>query len=206
MRRQWLSRSGTEDLLLIFGGWALGAAPFSGLAGDSDVLFVDDYTHLDDPLEDLAHYDRITLLAFSFGVASAGHWLSQSGFRPDRIIAVSGTLSPADAEHGIAPEMIRATADHLSPESFAKFCHRAGLDGPIPQIDVDAARAELYAVIERGPAPEQQFDRIWIPQKDRVVPTRAQQAAWAAQQQAVHSIPSPHIPFRNGQDWREWIA
>ncbi|MFY2825556.1 pimeloyl-ACP methyl esterase BioG family protein [Ruegeria sp. MALMAid1280] len=206
MKQQWLSRSGTEKVLLVFGGWALGPAPFKGLSGDADVLFVDDYTRLDNPLSDLAQYDRVTLIAFSFGVASAAHWLSQTGIQPARRVAVSGTLSPADAEHGIAPDMIRATADQLNTASFAKFCRRAGLAGPAPEIDIDAARAELFAVIARGAAPDHKFDRIWIPQRDRIIPTRAQQAAWAGQQVAVREISAPHVPFAAGQNWKEWIA
>ncbi len=206
MKQQWLSRSGTQEVLLVFGGWALGPAPFQGLSGDADVLFLDDYTRLDNPLSDLAQYDRVTLIAFSFGVASAAHWLTQIGLQTDRLIAVSGTLSPADAEHGIAPYMIRATAEQLSAASFAKFCRRAGLAGPCPEIDIDAAQSELYAVIERGTAPDHKFDRIWIPQKDRIIPTQAQQAAWAGQQDAVREISAPHVPFAAGQSWKEWIA
>ena len=206
MKQQWLSRSGTQEVLLVFGGWALGPTPFQGLSGDADILFVDDYTRMDNPLSDLAQYDRVTLIAFSFGVASAAHWLTQTGLQPDRLVAVSGTLSPADAEHGIAPDMIRATADQLSTASFAKFCRRAGLDGSAPAVDIDAARAELFAVIERGAAPDRNFDRIWIPQRDRIIPTRAQQAAWAGQQDAVREISAPHVPFAAGQSWKEWIA
>ncbi|WP_170330611.1 pimeloyl-ACP methyl esterase BioG family protein [Ruegeria arenilitoris] len=206
MKQQWLSRSGTQEVLLVFGGWALGPGPFEDLSGDSDVLFVDDYSRLDDPLSDLAQYDRVTLIAFSFGVASSAHWLTQTGLQPDRLIAVSGTLSPADVDHGIAPDMIRATADQLSTASFAKFCRRAGLAGPVPEIDIDAARAELHAVIERGTAPDHKFDRVWIPQRDRIIPTRAQQAAWAGQPDAVREISAPHVPFAAGQSWKEWIA
>lgn len=206
MRRQWLTRSGRSDLILVFGGWALGAGPFRKLAGAEDVLLVDDYTRLDDPLPELAHHDRVDLLAFSFGVASAAHWLAMTGFRPARLVAVSGTLSPADAEHGIAPEIIRATADHLCTDSFAKFCRRAGLEDEAPAIDIGAARAELFAVIQRGPAPEQIFDRIWIPERDRIVPTHAQEAAWRQQRGAVKRVPGGHVPFRSGQSWAEWVT
>ncbi|MBB4267037.1 pimeloyl-ACP methyl esterase BioG family protein [Roseospira visakhapatnamensis] len=201
-----MTRSGRSDLILVFGGWALGAGPFRMLAGADDVLLVDDYTRLDDPLPELAAYDRVDLLAFSFGVASAAHWLALTGVRPARLIAVSGTLSPADAEHGIAPEIIRATADHLCRDRFAKFCRRAGLEGEAPAIDIDAARAELFAVIRRGPAPNRSFDRIWIPDRDRIVPTRAQEAAWHRQQDAVTRVPGGHVPFRSGQSWAEWIT
>ncbi|MES0825061.1 pimeloyl-ACP methyl esterase BioG family protein [Ruegeria sp. SCP11] len=206
MKQCWLSRLGTKEVLVVFGGWGLGATPFQGLVGDMDVLLVEDYTRLDDPLNDLSQFDRVNLLAFSFGVASAAHWLAQTGVRPDRLIAVSGTLSPADVTRGIAPDMIRATAENLSPASFTKFCRRAGLGGTAPEIDIGSARAELYAVIERGTAPDTKFDRIWIPERDRIIPTQAQHAAWATQQEAVRSISGAHVPFQSGQSWEEWLA
>ncbi|WP_170412309.1 pimeloyl-ACP methyl esterase BioG family protein [Ruegeria arenilitoris] len=206
MKQRWLSRSGTAEVLLVFGGWALGPGPFESLEGNTDVLFVDDYIRLDNPLSELSNYDKVTLIAFSFGVASAAHWLAQTGVRPDRLIAVSGTLHPADVERGIAPDMIRATADQLSTASFAKFCRRAGLEGPAPEIDIDTAKAELHAVIERGPAPDPGFDRIWMPLRDRIISTSAQKAAWVDQQEAVRTVPTAHIPFANGQNWQEWIA
>ncbi len=206
MKQRWLSRLGTKEVLVVFGGWALGATPFQGLVGDRDVLLVEDYTRLDDPLTDLSQFDRVNLLAFSFGVASAAHWLAQTGVRPDRLIAVSGTLSPADATRGIAPDVIRATADNLSPASFTKFCRRAGLGGTAPEIDIGSARAELFAVIERGMAPDTKFERIWIPERDRIIPTQAQHAAWATQQEVVRSMSGAHVPFQSGQSWEEWLA
>ena len=54
MRHQWLAQSDDSKLTLVFGGWALGSAPFRGLTGGGSVLLVDDYTGLDDPLLDLA--------------------------------------------------------------------------------------------------------------------------------------------------------
>lgn len=206
MKHRWLARSDTSNLILVFGGWALGAGPFAPLTGGGHVLFVDDYTELDTPLPEVAQYDRVDLVAFSFGVASAAHWLSMTGFTPTRLTAVSGTLSPADARKGIAPDMIRATADNLCEDSFAKFCRRAGLQGPAPVIDIEAARAELYAVINRGPAPEHSFDRIWIPKRDRIIPQNAQEAAWKQQRHAIRHVPGPHVPVRDGQRWAEWIA
>lgn len=205
MRRRWLSHSDSASLTLVFGGWAVGAAAFAGLSGDGAVLLIEDYTRLDDPLPELAQFDRVDLVAFSFGVASAAHWMATTGFVPARSIAISGTLQPADEEKGIAPDLIRATADNLTEDSFAKFCRRAGLKSPAPAIDIVAARAELHAVIERGPAPDTRFDRIWIPQRDRVIPTRAQELAWAAQSEAVRYAPGLHIPFSPGQTWAEWM-
>jgi len=206
MRRHWVQRAGTSDLILVFGGWALGPAPFAQLTGAGDVLVVDGYSDLDDALPERTQYDRVDLLAFSFGVASAAHWMAATGCVPTHLTAVSGTLAPADADIGIPPDRIRATADGLCDDSFARFCRRAGLTGPAPVIDIAAARAELHAVIHRGPAPRTMFDRIWIPTRDRIIPTSAQEAAWTGQQPAIRRSPGPHVPFRKGQGWADWIT
>ena len=42
MRRHWLTRDGGAQLTLVFGGWALGPAPFARLTGAADVLVVAD--------------------------------------------------------------------------------------------------------------------------------------------------------------------
>lgn len=206
MKRHWLARAGGVELMLVFGGWGLGTAPFAGLAGAGDVLVVDDYTTLDDSLPETARYDRVRLLAYSFGVASAGHWLSASGLRPQRLAAVNGTLFPADDGKGIARRTVAATADGLSAAGFARFCRRAGHTGAPPRIDVAAARAELRAIVERGPAPETAFGRIWISGRDRIIPARAQERAWRSQTRAIRRIPAAHQPFAPGQDWQEWFA
>ncbi|MGV6804281.1 MAG: pimeloyl-ACP methyl esterase BioG family protein [Ruegeria sp.] len=193
-------------LTLVFGGWALGPAPFAPLTGSGDFLVVDDYRSLDDALPEAGDYDGVRLLAYSFGVASAGHWLSDSGLNCTRKVAVNGTLTPADAERGIAPETVAATADGLTVASFARFCRRAGVEGPTPQLEIAAAADELRAIAARGPAPDPGFDRIWISQNDRIVPTSAQNAAWADSKMAVQYISGPHQPFRPGQSWGEWFT
>ncbi|SLN56072.1 hypothetical protein ROA7450_02898 [Roseovarius albus] len=206
MRKQWLSHAGGVDLLLVFGGWGLGPAPFKGLSGAGDVLFVDDYTTLDNGLLETSDYDETTLLAYSFGVVSAAHWLAQTGFRPNRKVAVNGTLYPANENKGIATETVNATIDGLSPDSFSNFCRRAGFRDTPPQIDITTAQEELRAIMNRGSAPETTFDRIWISQRDRIIPAQAQTAAWAAQEKTIKYNPGSHCPFTNGQSWQEWLS
>lgn len=205
MRRHWLTRNGGAQLTLVFGGWALGPAPFAGLVGATDVLVVDDYRGLDDALPETGDYATVRLLAYSFGVASAAHWLAGHGLTCARKVAVNGTLFPADADRGIAPEIVAATADGLSAASFARFCRRAGLDGRAPEIDFAAAAEELRTIAARRPAPDPGFDRVWISASDRIVPTVAQEMAWG-QSDTVRRIPGPHQPFAAGQTWAEWFA
>lgn len=206
MKTRWLAQSGTKTLILVFGGWALGARVFDGLLGDDDVLYVDDFTTLDNDLSETSAYDSVHLLAFSFGVVSAAHWLLGAGLRPSRMVAVNGTLYPADKERGIAPQTVVATTDGLTHESFARFCRRAGLGGAPPQIDIAAAQAELRAIVARGSAPDCHFDRIWISGRDRIIPAAAQRMAWQSQSDAIRDIPAAHQPFEPGQRWGDWCA
>lgn len=206
MRQEWLARTGGAELTLVFGGWALGSAPFVGLGGGQDLLFVDDYRTLDSDLPEIAGYDRFRLLAYSFGVASAAHWLARTCHRPARLVAVNGTLFPADPERGIKPEIVAATADGLSEPSFARFCRHAGLTETPPALAIAERREELLAIIRRGAGPQTRFDRIWISTRDRIIPTHAQEMAWAGQAREIRRLDAPHVPFYHGQDWEAWFA
>lgn len=206
MRSEWLQRTGSQKAIVVFGGWALGSAPFAALQGDADVLFVEDWRDLDGDLPDLGAYQSRALIAFSFGVAAAGHWLAANGDPFDRKVAVNGTLDPVSAVYGIPPDMVEATASALSESSFSGFCRRAGVK-PAPAIDVEARRAELRAVAQRGMGPATRFDRIWLSRKDRIFPAAALQSAWADQSAAVRWLDAaPHAPFEVGQTWAEWLA
>lgn len=206
MSALWLRRSGARELVVIFGGWALGPAPFTHLAGDCDVLFLDDWRALPprDPAP-FADYAASTLLAFSFGVAAAGHWLAARGQDPfTRKIAVNGTLSPASETCGIAPDRVRATAEQLSPQSLARFAERAGATPP-EAPDLAALRDELQVVIARGPAPDPRFDRILLSRRDRIFPPRAMARAWQGHP-AIREIDAPHSPFAQWSSWSEVLA
>lgn len=206
MRALWLSRAGGARLTLIFGGWGLGAAPFAALDLTGDVLFLEDYQELGPAPAALRGYSEVDLLGYSFGVAAAGFCAQGWGLRPARAVAVAGTLFPADARRGIAPEVIEATAAGLSATSFARFCRRAGLaPAPAPEIDIAARCAELRAIAARGPAPALAFDRVWLPSEDRIIPPAAQRAAWGPHP-GLHEIRAPHCPFRPGQALAEWLA
>lgn len=205
MNAIWLKQNGADRLIIAFGGWALGPAPFGMLAGDEDVLFFDDYRSLDAPAPDCEPYKTVSILTYSFGVASCLHWLEHTGFSADRLIAVNGTPCPADAEKGIAPERVRATATALSEASFARFCRRAGMETP-PEIGVTARQDELLAIAARGNATPRKFDRIWISSKDRIIPPAAQHSAWKDQADRICEIDAPHLPFRPGQSWQEWLS
>jgi len=205
MRSQWLKRNGADDLIVVFGGWALGAAPFAHLSGSVDVLLLSDYRTLDFDVEPLAPYARRSLIGYSFGVAAAGHALASTELTFDRKVAACGSLHPSDERYGSPPERVRQTADNLSETSLRQFARRAG--SPLPEAsDIPALRDELLAVIARGPAPDPGFDRLWLARADRIFPPENLEAAWRNQAEQVRWLETGHNPFPAFGDWRDLLA
>ncbi|MEC8573421.1 MAG: pimeloyl-ACP methyl esterase BioG family protein, partial [Pseudomonadota bacterium] len=163
MEIRWLKQNKAADVIVVFGGWAVGPDVFAHLAGPQDLLFASDYRNLDAELPDLSGYQNVTLVAWSFGVAAYAHWQKDRTDPFDRKIAVNGTLAPVDEARGIPPAVLAKTAEGLSEQSFAQFLRRT-FNAPQPprSIDVEARRAELHAVAARGAAPAVAFDQVWL--------------------------------------------
>lgn len=206
MLSQWIKQTGSDQLIVIFGGWALGAAPFQHLAGPQDVLFVDDFRDLS-PLPDLGKYAERTAVAFSFGVAAFCHWQAQNAFHFHRKTAISGSPTPIDRKHGIPPVIFDKTHDGLSADSFQQFLgHCYNSNQPNLNIDVQARKAELAAVKSRGPAPAAAFDKIWVSTEDRIFPATNLRRAWADQSAKIQEIDAPHVPFAQWDKWDEVVT
>lgn len=205
MEWSWLQRTDSDRLLVVFGGWALGAEPFLHLKTDASVLFAQDYRDIDRDLpEEALSYSEQWLAAFSFGVSSYAHW--QTG-RPDpftRKVAINGTLTPVDRRGGIAPIMMERTTKTLSEDSYQQFLERCyGAPQAHQAIDVAARRAELEAVAARGAAPATRFDRICISTQDRIFSSANQRRAWAGSVERIRDIDTSHVPFDRWQRWED---
>ena len=206
MRAEWLSRAGRADLLLVLGGWAVGAEPFRHLGTAADVLVLSDYRALDWHDAVTAGYDRVTLVAYSFGVAAAGAVLAQLPRPPVQLHAVCGSPFPCDARRGIAPGVLRATAEGLSEASLARFARRAGAPVPVPVPDIAALRDELHAVAARLPAPVPAFDRITLARRDRIFAPEALALAWEGQTSRLRWTETGHNPFAGWRHWTEALT
>ena len=197
MRAQWISQNGASRLLVVFGGWAVGAKPVRHLGQECDLLFLDDYRALDWEPVGLGDYAERILLAWSFGVAGYGHWQVGRADMFHRKIAVNGTFSPVDRRAGIPPSIFRRTHDGLSVDSYQQFLGRTyGTAQPVQQIDVAARQEELAVVEQRGACKEVLFDRVWLSDQDGVFPPANLNRAWSGQEQAIRVLQdAPHAPF-----------
>lgn len=203
MQMRWLTQGLSSDLIVFFGGWAVGDGVLASMPVTHDVLFVDDYRTVDLNLPDLSHYRETTLIAWSFGVAAYAHWRAEQGqdaHQFTRQIALCGSLDPVSSRRGIPPRIFKTTRDGLSVESYQAFLSNSfGTRQAQTSIDVETRREELDAVVARGAAPDPGFDRIWIASNDKIFPRANLERAWDGQPQML--IPAPHMPFASFEQW-----
>lgn len=203
MRSCWLSRKDASDIIVVFGGWALGAAPFRHLTGAQDVYFVDDYRLLDNSLPALSSYRSRSLVACSFGVAAVSHWMADHGDPFDHKVAVNGTLYPTNSARGIPMDQVHRTATELSATNLARFARRCGTTVSCDGADIAALQAELLAICARGAAPASRFDKVWLATKDRIFPPANMLRAWAETGVTPNRIEAPHYPFTHWSHWEQ---
>lgn len=204
MRWRWLS--GPEratELVVLFGGWAAGAAPFRHLGRDRDILFVEDWRDLNAELQPLSGYARRSLVAWSFGVAAYAHWQAGRADPFRRRVAICGSPSPVDRRLGIPPAIFARTRDRLDDATLSAFLGRAGAP-PVAAHDIAALRAELDAVAARGPAPAVAWDAAVIATRDHVFPVPNLRRAFSGV--PLREVDAPHAPFRAWTNWDEVLA
>lgn len=206
MKSLWLQREGRDALIVVFGGWALGPAPFAHLHGTQDVLFMDDYRRLDTPIEEIKAYSRCYLVAFSFGVAAAARWMSLYGDVFHRKVAINGTLYPTDARRGIPAARVRATARRLSPENLSRFVERCGAPPLQMSADIERLREELLGVCAWSSDASASFDTVWLSLDDRIFPPANMECAWQESAVTPIHIHGPHAPFSRWREWEELLA
>lgn len=205
MEWRWLKRSGASNLVVVFGGWALGRFPYLNLGGSQDVLLAQDFRMIDGGMPaEPKDYTTVSLVAFSFGVAAYAFWQLTEPEVFSRKVAVNGTLAPVDRRNGIPPIVFHRTVETLSQDSLRAFCRRC-YDGSfeIDEHNLDHLRDELNAVQDRGAAPTRAFDRIWVSNQDKVLPAANQLRAWAEQSGKVRRLDAPHVPFSKFRTWDE---
>ncbi|MVO15707.1 pimeloyl-ACP methyl esterase BioG family protein [Parasedimentitalea huanghaiensis] len=202
---RWLKREYEAEAIVVFGGWAVGSQVFDHLTGPYDVLFASDFRDLNADLPDLTAYDRINLVAWSFGVVAYAHWQQGRADPFGHKVAVNGTLTPVDRMTGVPPVAMSKTIETLSQETYQLFLARAfnKRQQNVP-IDCVARREELCEIEARGDAQGIEFDLVWISDADKIFPTANQKRAWP--DGWSRQVSAPHAPFGHFSNWQELLS
>lgn len=204
MKYSFVTPRTSDRLLLVFAGWAMDGKPFAGISpAGYDMMVAYDYGS-EGTISEIDDYQEICIVAWSFGVIEAHRFITANPYRPITMkVAVNGTLHPVDDRCGIPEAIFRATLDGLTPASLGKFHRRmcgsadatAGFLARGPERDFNGLADELrhIASLPQPEGEERVWDTVVISDRDMIIPTANQQAAWAGHPRII-TLRGAHLP------------
>ena len=189
MKHQSIQNNHSRHIILFFAGWGMDATPFQTFSElGKDCMVVYDYSDFNADF-DISGYSGYYVVAWSFGVYAAAHWMMSQKNKPLKAIAINGTISPIDDDYGIPCKIFDATLNTLSEESLKKFIRRMCGNNinhnwfmeNRPARTIDSLRNELIAMKEissQHPPVFDKWDVAYISEKDYIFPTDNQTRAW----------------------------
>lgn len=203
MKEAWLIRNAENRRLILFMlGW--GATPNAvqhlPFPEGYDVVCYYDHRSLR-PLaaEDFAHYERICLFAWSFGV-----WVAEQSCQAlplHRAVAINGTPYPASPQYGLRLKVLQRTIrsvatlggnafrDESAPEKYAPA---GDFEEPDPQQQVEELDFLAGACQTLPEPPHLPWTRAYIATRDEIFPPARMRAYWGELGQDFESF---HFPF-----------
>lgn len=214
MKKLWINKQNSPELLLFFNGWGMDEKPFKHLAvnDELDILMIYDYTFLEN-IEELNDYKTVHLVAWSLGVCAAAKVLAGKKFAS--ATAINGTLKPIDEGEGIAPNIFQGTIDSWSEIARMKFNRRmCGIEhgkqfkANAPDRSIESQKSELIALQEQitnSPVPENIFQQAIISVNDKIFIRHNQETHWQNARIPLTIIDEPHYFFPELKNWKEML-
>lgn len=204
----FLQNNNSNTLILFFCGWGMDKNPFSTLKNNSDVLFVYNYKTPDFPKFDFSKYKEVHLLAFSYGVYASAIAKLPTNLILNSSTAINGTLIPVHDKLGVPTRQFELT-EKMDSQSVVKFRERLFggenakkhfeiFENNLPNRSAQSCTEELIGMknyVPKYPIPTKHFDKIYISEFDRCVPTKNQLNFW--QNQNIIKLSAGHFPFYN---------
>lgn len=171
-----------------------------------DIGVVWDYRDMSAPwIGDIARYEEIVVVAWSFGVHAASRFMAANQrLHITARIAVNGTRFTADDLRGIPRAIFDATLAGLNERGVTKFnmrmCGGAAAykdfanHAPVREV------AELRDELEAFDVPEAPFllwDKAFVSQGDLIIPPANQLRAWETDAVQTIMLDGPHLPDFN---------
>lgn len=203
MLQKLLINNQSENLLLLFAGWASEPGLLRHFRpGNSDLMLCYDYRNLHFDAEPLRQYAGVQVVGWSFGVAVAAYSLSTLNLPNIKdSVAVNGTMFPIDEQRGISPEIFHTTLQHLSEDNLDRFRRRmcGGATAYAQAFNFTTERTfasckrelEALAKLFATPTPSFDWDRAYIGNADRIFTPENQICAW--QHVPTIRIDEPHF-------------
>lgn len=209
MQYKLISKENSKGLLVFFLGWS--CTPESVVKFNPsgwDLLLLYDYRDLslpDDFQKIIFSYEKHALIAHSFGVWVAGHFMSEMPSFSSSV-AVCGSLLPVDDKYGIPTRIFDFTLRAIQKEGIVKFnekmCGDERKDFVSSTVPFDDQYAELVALgdfFKKYPLSfedAQKWSAAVVCSKDEIFPPMNIASFWGENSVEIMAFRNkPHFPF-----------
>lgn len=203
MKHRFIKHNGEQRLLLFFTGWASFPEAHTDLTFDGyDTLVAYGYSDLEFDSSLFDSYREIVIVAWSYGVAVASHFIQQNQSLPITLrLAINGTVETVNDTHGIPEKIFNGTLAGLNARSLNKFYRRVcgsreateNFISGFPEADIRALTRELSALGELPAGEASAWDFAYISSEDYIIPTANQIAAWEAGKVPFEIVAGSHL-------------
>lgn len=216
METKWIAQNGSRSLILFFCGWGFDERCINHIGSLShDVAAVYDYRSLAFDRSMVEGYERIDVVAWSFGVWVAGWLMEQGALSAASAYAINGSLNPVDDREGIPSAIYEGTVAGLTEASLRKFMMRicGGARGfaeqktLMPQRHFEGQRDELVLLGKYFTQWSVTQHSIWtmalISTDDLIFPYQNLKRHWGDK---ASSISGAHLCFAGLNSWETFLS
>lgn len=215
MHQRWISKKQNPTCILFFNGWGMDGNAIGHLeCHEFDVCMFNNYDNMEPIRENLAGYQNIVVIAWSFGVWAAEQVMSQSDITVYKSIALNGTSCPVHDRYGIPVKIFAMTLQGWNETSKVKFNRRMmGENNPnndyerfVPSRSSADQKEELQAIdaIYKNNVQQMDWDVALVGINDLIFPP-TNQLNWWTGKTTITETDLPHFPFAGLQRWEQLI-
>lgn len=207
-------KNNSDTLLLFFNGWAADESMIPQHP-EMDMCIISEWHTLQSlPYKEWQAYDKILLVAWSFGIVPATKLLATRQLTNiTKSIAINGAPVFCDDAYGIPKAIFHATLEHLSPRSILKFMYRimgsAKNYTQNPSLhnkrSFESLKKELlFFANENNIASVDVWDTVWLSKEDAIFPIANLRNYWASTStKIIEREGAPHYPFLPPFSWKD---
>ena len=207
MKYKWLNKENNEKVIIFFNGWGMDNSAVEGLDFENyDVLMFYDYNSLGTNFcfEELKDYHSKFITAWSMGVMIAT--LFQKQLEPIvSATAINGTLFPIDIKYGIHPKIYDLTIKGFNEKGRERFLRSMFYPetDTLPKIKrtLENQKSELVALKGYQSNLEFKYNKIFISDNDKIIPTKSQVKYWNREP----NLCGGHCVFNLFNKWEELL-
>lgn len=203
MNYKWLNKKNNTKLIIFFNGWGMDDCVVKHLDfEDYDLLMFYNYNNIHTTFDFnlLDSYEETNIVSWSMGVMVASLF---SQINATKKVAINGTLKPIDEKYGIHPKVYDLTIKGFNEKGREKFVSSMFENKEqiknifFSERELSEQHKELISLKSIIPNFDFKYDKIYISENDKIIPTKSQIEFWGIKP----NLKGGHCPFFNHTKW-----